>query len=132
MKDKKQPQIKVPKDVELTSLMASFVISEKEIGDEVGITEFAKSLQLSNKSHPHVHTVEKQLRKWKIIQELVPPLKYIEDKKTGRISKVRVLDPPDSSFKKEIRSLVMNLQNQIDNGLKNLENKINSIKLEKK
>ena len=105
---------KIPKSVELTSLLASYLDSTMDYGDEISITSLASQIELVNGSNPHVHTTEKEMRKWLIIQRIAPSLQFIEDKEKGIISRIRKIEPSDVTFKKEIRNQVINIQNQID------------------
>lgn len=129
MKKKKQ---RVPKDVELTSVTASFFDSEMNYDDEVGITELAKSIFLSNNSHPHVDTMESLARKIKIWQDIAPYLKFVENKK-GKISRIRKVEPTDMTFKREIREDLKIIKNQLDklmNENKEIKTKIGVIQKE--
>jgi len=124
--DKKK---KISKDIQLTSQMASFFDSELNFEEEVSTTQLAKSIIFPGNKHPHVHTVEGELRKMKIHQEQTPFLQFIENRETGKISRVRKVKPSDMTFKEEIRREVLLIKEQIDSLKHSIET---LIKLNKK
>ncbi|MBU0958138.1 MAG: hypothetical protein KKF56_05005 [Nanoarchaeota archaeon] len=104
---------KIQKNVELVSLLSSY-ISSMNVGDKVKMTPLAKSIILSNKNSPHVHTVRGKLDEAEIWQEVTENIKF--SRKKNKLEEVEKIEPDKSEIflKKEIRNGIANLSNRID------------------
>ncbi len=129
-KQRKKGKEKVQKTVELVSLIAS-QIEEMSIGERMRVTPFAKSIILSNNSHPHVETIKGKLMEAYLWQEITESIKFI--KKGDQIIEIEKIDPtsknPDIITRKEIMNDLVILK---DRSNKLEENQCEILKLLKK
>ncbi len=112
MKNKKTE--KIPKNIELTSVTCSFLDSTMSYGDKINITNLSKEVELSEGKNPHVHTMEKFMQNFDIIKKLSPMIEVIKNR-DGRVKEVWKIEPPDVTYKKEMRADINDLKNSNDN-----------------
>lgn len=122
----KKPQ-KIQKNVELVSAMASQIEEMKE-GERMRVTPFAKSIILSNNSHPHVETVKGKLMEALLWKEITPNIKFFKKRdQITEIEKIKENNPDDFIIRKEIRNdltILKNRMDKLDVSFKNLEKSI--------
>ena len=76
---------KIQKNTELVSIMASQMLEMKS-GERTRITPFAKSIILSNSSHPHFDSVEKKLTEAMLWKDVTPLFNFYT--KEGRLEEI--------------------------------------------
>lgn len=91
-KRKEQNKRKTPKNVELVSVLASYLDSEMEVGDSRNMTPLAKEIDL-NGSNPHVDTIRNKLTEGFIFKDVLKNFKQTyENGKLVRIEKIANTD----------------------------------------
>lgn len=108
---------KILKSTELVSLIVSTILSESEPGQIIRPTPLAKSVNLSNDSHPHVDTVKAEFNRIGLTEELLKHVKPL--KKENEVYALQVLESYEKDidfiqFKKEIRQEMATLKESLD------------------
>jgi len=93
-KEKLPDKRKTPKNVELVSVLASYLDSELETGDSRNMTPLAKEIEVGfRRSNPHVDTVRNKLTEGFIFKDVLKNFKpTYENGKLVRIEKITNTD----------------------------------------
>lgn len=86
---------KIQKNTELVSIMASQMLEMKS-GERTRITPFAKSIILSNSSHPHFDSVEKKLTEAMLWKDVTPLFNFYT--KEGRLEEIEKIKEEKQKF----------------------------------
>lgn len=116
MAKKETNKVKVQKNVELVSLIAS-QIEDMKVGERIRVTPFAHNMEMSSGSHPHVETVKGKLMEAYLWQGITRQIKF--NKKGNMIFEIEKIDEPEDNdvsilIKSEVRSDLQILKNKID------------------
>jgi len=103
---KKQKKLRIPKNIKLNSAIASYVDSEMDYGEGIGMTKLAKSLEIDG-SHPHKDTVTDKIDDFDIMQEALTEILIIRDKEGSitQIVKVKLNKIDTEQILNEIKKL---------------------------
>lgn len=114
---------KVQKNIEIVSQIAS-MIEEMAEGERLRITPFAKSIEMSNGSHPHVETVKNKLMEAFLWQQVTQKVKFI--KKGEKIIEIEKIEPDEESiyFKKEVRNDILGMKESLEELLSRIPKKV--------
>lgn len=110
----KQPE-KIQKNVDLVSQIATRINAMRN-GERIRVTPFAHSIRLSNGSHPHVETIKAKLMEALLWQDITSKVKFIP--KNNQICEIEKIEEQENQsevfVRKEVRTEISNVKNQLD------------------
>ena len=125
MVEKKSPKIrkprnekvKVEKNVELTNLMGSYILSDMEEGDILTPTGFRNKIVLSEGGNPHPTTVQGKLNEWATIKDVLGNVEFHKQfnqrKNTMEIKFFKRINPKEEDNQDLIKKELERLSNKL-------------------
>jgi hypothetical protein len=109
-------KIKIPKNIEILSNLASYLSSEMSYGDSINITPLAKALE-SNGKCPHHDTIQNKLNDGFILRDVLNSFKPIY--KGGKLIRIEKIMPMEAN-NETIKAILLKIQENTENAKKDI------------
>jgi hypothetical protein len=106
---------KIPKVVELVSVLASYLDSEMEYGESMNMTPLAKEIDL-NGSSPHVDTVRNKLTEAFIFKDVLKDFNPIYEE--GKLVRIDKIEPKEEINMERILNILTKILSENHTDLK--------------
>jgi hypothetical protein len=101
-----------------------------KIGERIRVTPLAKSIMLSNGSHPHKNRVQDKLDEFSLLKDIKDVRFIRKNNRVVEVEKIKLEEHDDLFIRKELRNDINLIKNEIDiikSRLKNLPKEIKKL-----